>query len=712
MKQLYTVVLFVLVFSPLLLPAQTQDTTEMYSIGGFAGYNLNFHSADFAKLPGVPGNSPGYTGGNGGGFTIGGLFEYPLSQLMRLQLRASFGSLSGSMTTQANPGNQIGINNPDGLPVTDVIIEHRMRGNLNAIIAEPALSVKLAGRFSVQAGAAVGFLIKNEFEQEEVIIQPASVTFLNNRTVMNDTSGTMPGDQSLFLAAIAGLSYELPAGKKTTLIPSIRYYLPFGDIASVPWKVSALQFSVALRTAITPSVPIPVIQDTIYIRDTTTTVIAGLTERTLNRTDRSESFAELQENGVIIERTTIREQYIEEVPRSFQLASSLTVTGLLADGSRAGRPGVTIEETELEETFPLLPYVFFGQGSAELSSTRTRIMNSQQAQQFRVNDLPSDALGIYAYNLNIIGLRLRDNPRATVIITGCNNDTGEEKNNTALSEARAKVVRDYLVTVWNVRAEQITVRAQNLPDKPANNDVEDGQAENRRVEITSASYDILQPVSIREISKAATPPVLVFTPTVQSEGGVDQWQLTLRQGNRQIREFRENGEPEEQRWEVMQPPIPDTEEPVVAVLSVIDRAGQRTESTQDVPVRQLTINKKRVEIKDDKRIEIFSLILFDFGKADISPLNRKIMDEVRNRIEPNSTVAVYGYADRTGSAEYNKELAQRRCNEVTKFLRDTITDERLRIYPVGNDRLLYNNGLPEGRSYSRTVQIVIETPVR
>src|SRR5690606_13696658 len=126
-------------------------------------------------------------------------------------------------------------------------------------------------------------------------------------------------------------------------------------------------------------------------------------------------------------------------------------------------------------------------------------------------------------------------------------------------------------------------------------------------------------------------------------------------------------------------------------------------STQDVPVRQLTINKKRVEIRDDKRIEIFSLILFDFGKADISPLNRKIMDEVRSRIEPNSTVAVYGYADRTGTAEYNKELAQRRCNEVTKFLRDAVTDEKLRIYPVGNDRLLYNNDLPEGRSYSRTV---------
>lgn len=712
MKQLYAVVLFAIIFLPSLLPAQKQDTTELYSIGGFVGYNLNFHSADFKTLPGVPGNSPGYTGGNGGGFTIGGLFEYPLSQLLRLQFRASYGSLSGTMTTQANPGNQLGLNNPDGLPITDVIIEHRMKGNLNAIFAEPALSVKISNRFFFQVGAALGFLMKNEFEQEEVILQPASVTFLNNRTVMNDTSGTMPGDQSLYLAAIAGISYELPAGKKSTIIPSIRYYLPLGDIASVPWKVSALQFSAALRTTITPSIPIPVIRDTVYMRDTTTTVVAGLTERTLKLAERNESFKELQENGAIVERTTISEQYIAEVPRDFQLSSSLLVTGVMSDGKRVNNPSVTIEETELEETFPLLPYIFFGQGSAELSSTRARVLNEQQTGQFTINGLPSDALGIYAYNLNIIGMRLRENPRATVVVTGCNNDTGEEKNNAALAEARAKVVRDYLVNVWRVRSEQITVKSQNLPDKPANNDVEDGQAENRRVEITSSNYDILQPVSIKEISKASTPPVVLFTPVAQAEGGVEEWRVSLRQGSRVLREFKGNGEPTEQRWQVMEQPVPDNEEPVVATLSLVDKAGQRTESTQQIPVRQLTINKKRVEIKDDKRIEIFSLILFDFGKADISPLNKKIMDEVQKRIESNSTIAVYGYADRTGGADYNRELAQRRCNEVAKILRTTVSDDRMSIYPIGNDRLLYNNDLPEGRSYSRTVQIVIETPVR
>ncbi len=709
MKQLYVVALCTLLSC---FSLSAQDTTELFSVGGFAGYNLNFHSADFQKLPGIPNNSPGFTSGNGGGFALGGLFEYPLSPLLRLQLRASYTSLSGEMTTQENPGNQLDFSNPDGVEVTDIIIEHRMRGNLNGIMAEPALSIKPWKNLSFQVGAAFGFLLKNEFEQEEVIVQPPSVTFLNNRTVMNDTSGTMPGDQSMYMAAIAGISYELPAGKKSTIIPSLRYYLPFGDIASVPWKVSVLQFSAALRTAIIPTPPIPVIQDTIYIRDTTTTVIAGLEQERLTLANTDMSMTELRENGAIIERTTIRESYTREIPRSFTLSSALAVSGIMASGQRINDPSVVIEETEVHETFPLLPYVFFAQNSADIASTRLKTVSPEQARQFRTDELPADALGIYTYNLNIIGSRLRDNPSASITVTGCNNNTGEEKNNAALSQARAEAVRNYLVNVWGVQSRQISVKARNLPDKAANNDIEDGQAENRRVEIAATSYEILKPVSIGEISKSAVPPVVALLPSVQAEGGTARWELVLKQGARTIRQFSGEGEPSERRWQIIETPLPETEEGITATLTAVDQAGQRTTASKAIPVRQLTISKKRAEVKGDKRIEIFSLILFDFDKSDLNPLNQKIMNEVKQRIAPNSVVAVYGYADRTGGNDYNRELAQRRCAEVSKYLRDTVAEDKLTVHAVGSDKLLHNNDLPEGRSYSRTVQIVIETPVQ
>jgi len=33
-------------------------------------------------------------------------------------------------------------------------------------------------------------------------------------------------------------------------------------------------------------------------------------------------------------------------------------------------------------------------------------------------------------------------------------------------------------------------------------------------------------------------------------------------------------------------------------------------------------------------------------------------------------------------------------------------------YPIGSDELIFDNNTPQGRSYSRTVKIIIATPVK
>lgn len=104
------------------------------------------------------------------------------------------------------------------------------------------------------------------------------------------------------------------------------------------------------------------------------------------------------------------------------------------------------------------------------------------------------------------------------------------------------------------------------------------------------------------------------------------------------------------------------------------------------------------------------MILFDYDKADIKGVNRTIVDEIRGKIEPNSKVTIIGYADRTGEPTYNRELAARRTAEVQRLLR--VNPENLTIKNIGSDILLYDNNTPQGRSYCRTVQIIVETPVK
>jgi outer membrane protein OmpA-like peptidoglycan-associated protein len=86
------------------------------------------------------------------------------------------------------------------------------------------------------------------------------------------------------------------------------------------------------------------------------------------------------------------------------------------------------------------------------------------------------------------------------------------------------------------------------------------------------------------------------------------------------------------------------------------------------------------------------------------------MDRVKARIQPESKVRIVGYADKTGNPEYNRTLARKRCLEVQKVL--GLPDDRVTLEPVGSDRQIFENETPEGRSYSRTVQIELVTPIR
>ncbi|HPP40403.1 MAG TPA: OmpA family protein, partial [Candidatus Kapabacteria bacterium] len=162
-------------------------------------------------------------------------------------------------------------------------------------------------------------------------------------------------------------------------------------------------------------------------------------------------------------------------------------------------------------------------------------------------------------------------------------------------------------------------------------------------------------------------------------------------------------------WEIVQNPIPKLEQEAIITLTVEDNENQVKKHSKNVTIHQKTIRKKREIIEDDYRIERYSLILFDFDKSTILDIHKPVLDYIRSKITPNSKVKIYGYADRTGTLEYNRELARRRSEEVRNYLK--INPENVEVYPIGSDELLFDNNIPEGRSYSRTVKIEIRTPI-
>jgi len=144
-------------------------------------------------------------------------------------------------------------------------------------------------------------------------------------------------------------------------------------------------------------------------------------------------------------------------------------------------------------------------------------------------------------------------------------------------------------------------------------------------------------------------------------------------------------------------------------LAAQDVQGNQAVAQAVIPVELLTLKRKRYQIKNDMRYEYFSLILFDYDKADLKPIHQRILDIVKSRVEPSSQVYIEGYADRTGTPEYNRQLAKRRCLSVQQYLEPAVRKDQIHIRAVGSDELLYNNDLPDNRrprsSPSRAIMV-------
>ena len=243
---------------------------------------------------------------------------------------------------------------------------------------------------------------------------------------------------------------------------------------------------------------------------------------------------------------------------------------------------------------------------------------------------------------------------------------------------------------------------------PSNPDSTDGDVENRRVEITSNRASLLEPVRTDDTLRTVDPPTLRVKTNFTADAGVQDWSLQIRQGPTMLKEFNGNGSiPDKLDWNIEGDPtnIPRREQPISAVLSVRDAQGQTGSAVTRLPVEQLTIRRKREERIGDIVYDRFNLITFEFNSAKLSSPSKKIAAEIRDRIQPESTVEIVGYSDRLGEEEHNQKLSEERAVNTAKELRVPTENAK----GGGENTDLYDNNLPEGRFYSRTVDILIKT---
>ncbi len=684
-------------------------------VGGYAEYNHNLFDPNFSAFPNAfrCDTAFPFRNGTGSGLALGLLAEYPILPFLRVEARVGYSSLGGRLSRIVTIGNKE-ISGSTSPTFDKAESEHELVASLHAVSFEPLLNMMIFGKVRATVGLRAAMMFSSSYTQKETLISPSYAYFVADSTrVRNQLSGPIPNMNALQMATVFGLGVDLPVGKRSTITPEVRYNLSMSELSDVNWSVSTLQFGLSYRYTLYKAPPPMMIEDTVFERDTLRKIDIHFVENRIYLKDSSSSssqkstFADDQE--FVHRTTTITEHYVNEQPKLAELDLKVQTMAVAADNSRSPLTSFVIEETELEENYPLLPQVYFPEGSADLSQTKMKQLQSSETNAFSEVRLPHNTMDVYYHLLNIVGSRMQMFSSAKLTVVGCNNGQNAEKNSRELSQHRAEAVRDYLVNVWHVDPARVSIRAQNLPSSPANSSSIEGQEENRRVDLLSSDFELLRPVSIKDVTVKSDRTPIEVVPVVTSEAGIKNWKASITQDAKVLRTAKGESTPEKILWKVADDPYPKSDQPVSIKYSVTDNSGQTMDAETKLQVQQLSIRQKRFEQKDDKRIDRFSLIVFDFNKAELNADNRSIVQDVKARIHENSTVTIAGYADKSGESEYNRELARRRCLEVQKSV--GLTEKNSTILPIGSDTLLFDNSTPEGRAYCRTVQILIETPV-
>ncbi|HLP29592.1 MAG TPA: OmpA family protein [Candidatus Didemnitutus sp.] len=667
-----TLLASLLLFIPCIVSfAQGTTISDKPRIGIFGDVSYDIFGASFSRLPDVPNCCPEFTGGSGIGFFGGIIYVAPIDPTWLLDLRMHYGMYAVDMTASQTLPTVLG----DGT-TTNAEIQHDLNGSFTQISVEPMIGYRLTPDLSLRAGIMAGYRVTATYEQSETLVQPTNATFETGRRTRNAVNGDIEGVNALALGLTIGASNDLPLNADRTMFlsPEVLFTLsPFDIVKDVSWKVQHIRAGLAL-TFVPPDV--------------------------------EDSLDEYQLYDVA-RRTPLP---VKGAP-GVAFVANITSTGITEEGRTSSTQGVKIEEFASTRVRPILPYVFFDNNSAALPARYRQISQGQVDEYSLDNFYNLDAMVTYRQMLNIIGKRMTDNESATITLTGCKDDS-EDRAAGDLSGQRAAAVKSYLVDTWGISSSRISIESRGLPAAPSNVNEADGREENRRVEISSSDATILAPVMSNDTMRVFEPAGMRFMPTIDPRVPISSWTVFVSEDDRIIRTFHAGDPiPASVDWRMSEQSgvIPRGTRNIEYMLVVQDSTGNIVPSeTKVIQVSEVTLEDKKRSGGVDKTIDRYSLILFAFDKAELSPENQTIVNSIKGRIDPNAQVKIVGYTDRSGADDYNQRLSEQRARSVASALGLSNAS----VTGLGERLPLYDNTTPEGRFYSRTVEVQVETPRR
>jgi len=563
---------------------------------------------------------------------------------------------------------------------TDVQViteEHALTTTINAITLRPYLSYQFWHKTHLNIAPFVAYYVASSFETGVRILEPGF-------SLEKDFSvrGKLPEAKRFGAGVEASISTELPLSRTLRALPEIGVALPLLNNASY-WSSISPRIGIGFLYDLTPRF------DTVPVY-------------------------EQRKIAVVIPKETVPKE--PEHTRT-PLTAEIQAQGITKDGERSKILTMEISEVRTRNAFPFLNFIFFDENASAIPSRYVQYPSADVAKkEFKGSEERANVklLPLYWEILNILGNRLQRYPKAKITLTGSTAHPASETGKIELAKARAETVKKYLVDIWQIDPSRIKVEASLTPAHPSPYQTAQGQEENRRVEITFDEERIGDPITVLNNEHNATPPNIELIPIINADTGIKYIKGSIIGGGQELITYVGNAEGLTKRaWTLTEDAMSRLGDSLRLYLEVVDSTDRKVEAFGSIP-----LTKTKVTTDKPEKLERFSLILFGFDEATVGKKNLRILNQIAKLLDVNKVerVSVIGYTDESGDIEHNDDLSKRRAEEAFKELgkltRLRLDQSRLLIEGRGSRDQLYDNALPEGRFFSRTVNITVERAVK
>lgn len=651
----------------------TKLSTEKYTAPirvGFGGtYGANFYSNDPLPLP-IAAGCDTFLSAASPGFSLRAELAIPITTNNDLYLTPfiSYEDLKGVLTF-----GQFYTDIVDGTR-NSLAFEHTITAYTKGI----TVGGKVEWQFLHRMFAGAGFGIASLFDQTfDKILRPTGTGgFEGGARDSLELDGALPNARSLLPSVLLSLRTEFPLSSRLFASPGVSLTLPLSGTTDYLRPASihgSLSFHYNLRQE----------------SDTTTEYIQ-------------------QRIPYYVKR------FIPDTIKS-NLSVSIEAYGKNRKGEEEPVIRIDVLDVKARVAFPFLNYIFFDEGSSSIPKRYITYQTNEEAvREFKGVTERGDEklLNLYHEVLNVLGSRMQSIPTSRITLTGSTSNIGSEFENISLARARAQRVKEYLVNIWKIDAERISVDGRILPLRPSPTTLKRGQEENRRVEITSTDVRLMDPIIVTNTEHIATPSDLILKPRIVCDTGIAHITTIMSIGNTVIDRYSgtQQGFNLKSSWSLTEDALSSASDSLSLYFEATDSAGNTASATNTIPLQ-----RSRTERDREQELERFSLILFGFDDDKLGDKNERTISFVAEsfrKMKPE-IVNVLGYTDETGDPLYNDELSRRRAENAIKQLEVTLNGKKINLPPKtfiegkGSREILYDNTLPEGRFFSRTVNITL-----